>query len=76
MDGKCRCYDNIFIERLWRTLKYEYLYQHAFEGGQDLRQGLRSWVGWYNRECPHQKLGYRTPNEMYYGELEPLSEAA
>jgi putative transposase len=76
MDGKGRCYDNIFVERLWRTVKYEYLYLQAFEGGQDLRQGLRTWVEWYNRERPHQGLGYRTPDEMYYGELEPLSVVA
>ena len=53
MDGKGRCYDNIFGARLWRTVKHEYFYLHAFNGGQDLRQGLRSWVGWYNWERPH-----------------------
>lgn len=62
--------------RPWRTVKYGYLYLHAFEGGGALRWGLRSWVEWYNRERPHQILGYRTPDEMYYGELEPLSEVA
>jgi putative transposase len=46
MDGKGRCHDNIFIERLRRTVKYEYLYLNAFEGGQDLRRGLASWVQW------------------------------
>ena len=76
MDGKGRCYDNIFVERLWRTVKYEYLYLHAFEGGQDLRQALRTWVGWYNEQRPHQRLRYKTPDEVYYGELEPLSEVA
>jgi putative transposase len=76
MDGKGRCCDNIFVERLWRTVKYEYLYLHAFYGGQDLRQGLWSWVEWYDPERPHQGLGYRTPDEMYYGEPEPLSEVA
>jgi len=76
MDGKGRCYDNIFVERLWRTVKYEYLYLQAFEGGQDLRQGLRTWVEWYNRERPHQGLGYRTPNEVYDGELRTLPEVA
>ena len=66
MDGKGRCYDNIFIERLWRTVKYEYLYLHAFDGGGSLRHGLRSWVAWYNRQRPHQGLGYKTPDEVYY----------
>lgn len=76
MDGKGRCYDNILVERLWRTVKYEYLYLHAFEGGHDLRDGLRSWVAWYNRERLHQGLGYRTPDEMYYGELKALPDVA
>lgn len=66
MDGKGRCYDNIFIERLWRTVKYEYLYLHAVEGGQDLRDGLRRWVNWYNRRRPHQGLAYKTPDEVYH----------
>jgi putative transposase len=61
MDGRGCCHDNIFIERLWRTVKYEYLYLHAFEGCQELNAGLRSRVGWYNRQRPHQGLGYRTP---------------
>ena len=76
MDGKGRCYDNIFVERLWRTVKYEYIYLHAFEGGGDLRRGLRSWLGWYNRERPHQGLAYKTPDEVYYGEAQRLSEVA
>lgn len=68
MDGKGRCYDNIFIERLWRTVKYEYLYLHAFEGGGSLRDGLRSWITWYNRQRIHQGLKYKTPDEVYYAE--------
>ncbi len=68
MDGKGRCYDNIFIERLWRTVKYEYLYLHAFEGGGSLRAGLRAWVAWYNRQRLHQGLKYKTPDEIYYAE--------
>ncbi len=71
MDGKGRCLDNIFIERLWRTVKYEYLYLHAFEGGTELRAGLRSWVQWYNRQRPHQGLEYQTPDEVYNGERLP-----
>ena len=76
MDGKGRCYDNILVERLWRTVKYEYPYLHAFEGGQDLRQGLRAWVEWYNQKRPHQELGYKTPDEVCYGEPRTLSEVA
>ena len=76
MDGKGRCLDNIFIERLWRTVKYEYLYLHAFEGGQELREGLASWVRWYNRQRPHQGLEYRTPDEVYYEGQEPITLVA
>jgi putative transposase len=66
MDGKGRCHDNIFIERLWRTIKYKYLYLHASEGGQDLNEGLRSWVNWCNRHRPHQGLSHRTRDEVSY----------
>jgi putative transposase len=76
MDGKGRCHDNIFIERLWRTVKYEYLYLHVFEGGQDLKTGLKSWVAWYNRQRPHQGLGYQTPDEVYDKEQEPTTLVA
>jgi putative transposase len=76
MDGKGRCHDNIFIERLWRTVKYEYLYLNAFEGGQDLRRGLASWVQWYNLKRPHQGLGYQTPDEVYTEAQEPISLVA
>jgi putative transposase len=76
MDGKGRCHDNIFVERLWRTVKYEYLYLHAFEGGQELRKGLTSWVAWYNRQRPHQGLGYQTPDEVYTEGQEPISLVA
>ncbi len=76
MDGRGRCYDNIFIERLWRTVKYEYLHLHAFDGGTDLRQGLREWFRWYNQQRPHQGLDYQTPDEVYYTNLKQLPEAA
>lgn len=76
MDGKGRCLDNIFIERLWRTVKYEYLYLHALEGGTELRTGLRSWVAWYNRQRPHQGLEYRTPDEVYHAGQEHMTLVA
>jgi putative transposase len=66
MDGRGRCHDNIFIERLCRTVKYEYLHLHAFDSGTELRQGLKTWLGWYNRHRPHQGLGYQTPDEVYF----------
>jgi putative transposase len=76
MDGKGRCHDNIFIERLWRTVKYEHLYLHALATGHELTQSLRSWVDWYNRHRPHQGLGYRTPDEVYYAEQEQTARVA
>ena len=65
MDGKGRWMDNVFIERLWRSLKYECVYLHAFETGTELRQGLGKWIAYYNADRPHLKLGGATPNEEY-----------
>ena len=66
MDGRGRCYDNIFIERLWRSLKYELIYLKAFDDGKQLTQEVSTWFHWYNRQRPHQSLNYRTPDEIYY----------
>jgi putative transposase len=65
MDGKGRWMDNVFIERLWRSLKYECVYLHAFETGSELRGGLTQWVGYYNAKRPHSSLDGRTPDEAY-----------
>jgi putative transposase len=65
MDGRGRWMDNVFIERLWRSLKYECVYLHAFETGSELRAGLSQWIGYYNARRPHSTLGGRTPNEAY-----------
>jgi len=70
MDGRGRWMDNVFIERLWRSLKYECIYLHAFETGQGLRAGVSAWVGHYNGARPHSTLGGRTPNEVY--DVRPL----
>lgn len=53
MDGKGRFLDDIFIERLWRTLKYECVYLHAWEGGSDAKAGIRKWMTFYNHQRPH-----------------------
>ncbi len=66
MDGRGRCHDNIFIERLWRSLKYELIYLKAFENGHHLNQEVRFWFDWYNQERPHQALNYQTPEFVYY----------
>ena len=74
MDGKGRWMDNIFIERLWRSLKYECIYLYAFETGSETRSGLTSWVDKYNHHRPHSSLGGRTPDEAYRG-IGPLYRA-
>ena len=76
MDGRGRVQDNIFIERLWWTLKYHYIYLHAFDSGSELRQGLRQWVDFYNQNRPHQALDNLTPDEVYYNLPHPLAMAA
>lgn len=65
MDGRGRWMDNVFIERLWRSLKYECVYLHAFETGSELRAGLARWIGYYNAGRPHSSLGGLTPDEAY-----------
>lgn len=66
MDGRGRWMDNVFIERLWRSLKYECVYIHVFETGSALRAGLARWIGFYNAVRPHTALDGRTPDEAYY----------
>jgi putative transposase len=66
MDGKGRWMDNVFIERLWRSLKYECVYLHAFQDGLQARQAIDAWLRYYNEERPHSTLtGDRTPMEEY-----------
>jgi putative transposase len=76
MDGRGRCQDNIFIERLWWTIKYRYLYLRSFDSGRALRQGLEEWVRYYNQQRGHSSLDDRTPDEVYYGLPHPFAEAA
>ena len=68
MDGRGRCMDNIFIERLWRSLKYEAIYLHEIADGLQARRLIRDWIGFYNTERPHSALGGATPAEAYRGE--------
>jgi putative transposase len=65
MDGKGRCMDNIFVERLWRSLKYEEVYLHAYASVAEAKAGIDAWLRFYNEERPHQSLGYRTPRQIY-----------
>ena len=76
MDGRRRAQDNIFIERLWWTLKYNYLYLRSFTNGSELRAGLRGWFEFYNRDRFHQSLDNQTPDEVYFGTPHPFAKAA
>ena len=66
MDGRGRCHDNIFIERLWRSVKWELIYIKAFDDGTHLMEEVKNWFNFYNQIRPHQSLNYRTPDEIYY----------
>lgn len=75
MDGKGRFLDNIFIERLWRSLKYECVYLRAFSGGRDASAGIGQWVDFYNHLRPHAAHGGRTPGLVYRDGLPPSGPA-
>ncbi len=65
MDGRGRCMDNIFIERLWRSLKYEAIYLHELTDGYVAERVIGEWIGFYNTERPHSSFDGRTPAEVY-----------
>lgn len=72
MTGKGRCFDNIYVERLWRTIKYEDFYLNCYPDGWSLENGLQSFVEFYNTKRPHQSLNYKTPAEIYFSERGPV----
>jgi len=65
MDGKGRCIDNIFIERLWRSLKYEEVYLKAYDSVKQAQHSIEQWIMFYNEMRPHQGLSGSTPDEVY-----------
>jgi len=69
MDGQGRCLDNVFVERLWRSLKYEEVFLHGYDGVTDARGGIGRYFGFFNEERPHQSLGYRMPMQVYQASL-------
>jgi putative transposase len=78
MDGRGRVFDNIFVERLWRSVKYEEVYLHEYRTVSEARQRLADYFHFYNTGRPHEALGYRTPHEVQFGTqatLMPASEA-
>ena len=66
MDGKGRWVDHVFVERLWRSVKYEEVYLHAYESPREVSQALRRYFTFYNTQRPHEALDYRTPDEVYF----------
>lgn len=74
MDGRGRALDNIFVERLWRSVKYEEVYLKDYRNVVEAKQGLRSYFEFYNRERLHQSLGYQTPEEVYRQGQKPAAE--
>jgi putative transposase len=66
MAGRGRCYDNIFVERLWRSVKYEEVYLKDYQTGYDAKASLSRYFALYNEQRPHQSLGDRTPKEVYF----------
>ena len=75
MDGKGRWVDNVFVERLWKSVKYEYVYLHAYESVSDARQQLTRYFEFYNTRRPHSSLGGQTPDTAYFYNSE-LKQAA
>ncbi len=73
MDGRGRWMDNVFIERLWRSLKDECVYLHAFGTDSELRAGLSRWIGYYNTRRPHSALAAKTSDEAYGAERKKLA---
>ena len=74
MDGKGRYTDNIFVERLWRTVKYEEVYLKAYSNGREAKDGLDAYFHFYNTQRPHQALDYRTPAEVFSGDSLPSDQ--
>jgi len=70
MDGKGCFLDNIFVERLWRSLKYECVYLHAWESGSEAKAGVAKWIEFYNQRRPHSALGGRPPAVTYWQNIE------
>ena len=70
MDGRGRALDNIFVERLWRTVKYEEVYIKEYETVMEAVEGLRRYFIFYNEERLHQSLGYKTPQQIYYCDVD------
>lgn len=76
MDGKGAWRDNVFVERLWRTIKYEEIYLHAYESVAEARAGIDRYLSFYNSRRPHSSLDRQTPDRAYFNPLQPILAAA
>ena len=76
MDGQGAWRDNVFVERLWRTIKYEEVYLRAYRSVSEARRGLRRYLAFYNRRRPHSSLGGQTPDQAYFNQPKPTQAAA
>lgn len=76
MDGRGRCHDNIFVERLWWTVKHEWVYLRPAANGIEQKKSLVEFFDWYNRRRPHQALSWKTPDEAYFGQQQAALRAA
>jgi len=76
MDGKGAWRDNVFVERLWRSIKYEEVYLHAYDSVNDAKAGLARYINFYNAARPHSSLDKKTPDEFYFATLPAIKQAA
>ena len=76
VDGKGCWRDNVFVERLWRSVKYEEVYLHAYDSMNDAKRGLGSYLTFYNQNRPHSSIDDQTPDEFYFNHLSTLRKAA
>ena len=75
MDGRGRWMDNVFIERLWRSLKHEDIYLKGYADGHEAKAGIAEWIGFYNNRRPHQALDNRTPMQVWRDGVTPARSA-
>ena len=76
MDGKGAWRDNVFVERLWRSIKYEEVYLHAYKTVSEARVGIGRYLTFYNSRRPHSSLDRQTPDQAYFNALAPMKVAA
>jgi putative transposase len=76
MDGKGAWRDNVFVERLWRSIKYEEVYLHAYSNVPEARNGIGKYLTFYNSKRPHSSLDRKTPDQVYFNQMKPINIAA